>query len=259
MDLGMPTLIEHNTLQEAAELCQKLQLNFIELNMNLPDYQIDQLEDISKLQEIADTYGIYFTIHLDEKFNAFDFNPLVSNAYFETIKRTIAVAKRLNTPLINLHMNEGVYMTLPDKKIFLYSKYESHYMSKIKTLRDICEEYIGDSHIKISIENTDGYKDFEISAIEYLLQSDVFSLTWDIGHSHAAGNTDVPFIIKNVDKLAHFHIHDAIGKSNHLVLGSGEIDLKQRLEVAQKYNCRCVIETKTVVALMHSVEWLKAK
>jgi sugar phosphate isomerase/epimerase len=54
------------------------------------------------------------------------------------------------------------------------------------------------------------------------------------------------------------HIHD--GKENppknHLALGDGDIDLKQRLDTAKCNNCRCVLETKTIDALRRSVKVL---
>ncbi|MCR5064045.1 MAG: hypothetical protein K6A89_12265 [Treponema sp.] len=37
MQFGMPTLIENKSLKENIELCSRLGLNFIELNMNLPE------------------------------------------------------------------------------------------------------------------------------------------------------------------------------------------------------------------------------
>ena len=36
MKIGMPALVEYNTLDELVNLCLKLKLDFIELNMNLP-------------------------------------------------------------------------------------------------------------------------------------------------------------------------------------------------------------------------------
>ena len=36
LKLGMPTLMETDTLESCAALCRELKLNFIELNMNLP-------------------------------------------------------------------------------------------------------------------------------------------------------------------------------------------------------------------------------
>lgn len=42
-----------------------------------------------------------------------------------------------------------------------------------------------------------------------------------------------------------------------MILGTGDIDLAQRLGIAKDCNCRCVVETKTIDALNKSVLWLK--
>ena len=257
MDFGMPTLIEHNNLEETAALCHELGLDFIELNMNLPQYQIEALENIDKFQRIADQYQLYYTIHLDENLNVCDFNRAVANAYLDTIRRTIEVAKKLRAPILNMHMNHGIYVTLPDRKVKLYEKYNDHYMADIKKLKEMCDTAVRGTNIKIAIENTDGYCEYEKKAIEYLLESDAFTLTWDIGHSHVCDNVDVPFIMEHVDQLKHFHIHDASGKKNHLTLGTGEIDLRERLLIAKGCGARCVIETKTIESLRTSIDWLR--
>ncbi len=98
-----------------------------------------------------------------------------------------------------------------------------------------------------------------MEAIDYLLESPVFGLTWDIGHSKATGEKDVPYLTEHQDRLIHFHIHDGSEKTakNHLALGDGEINLVSRLELAKSRNARCVLETKTIEALKKSVEWLK--
>lgn len=59
--------------------------------------------------------------------------------------------------------------------------------------------------------------------------------------------------------MNHFHIHDSLGKKDHMTLGTGEVNLKQKLAIAKKYHCRCVVETKTIEALKQSVLWLKDK
>ena len=74
MEFGMPTLIEIYDLEESAKLCQELGLKFMELNMTFPQYQIEQMEDVERLQSIADKYGIYYTIHLDETMDVCNFN-----------------------------------------------------------------------------------------------------------------------------------------------------------------------------------------
>ena len=269
MQFGMPTLIENGTLEENITLCSELGLNFIELNMNFPEYQIDRLERTDDLVCLADRTGIYFTIHLDENLNIADFNPLVANAYQETVRRSVLAAKKLivlrdkygdsSQPMIlNMHMNHGIHITLPDRKVQMYERNFDTYMRSFAMFRDRCEDWIGDSDIKIAIENTDGFREYEKAAVEYLLESPKFGLTWDIGHSKAVREKDVPFILEHQDRLIHFHIHDGseIPPKNHLALGDGEIDLKERLDLAWKRNARCVLETKTVEALRQSVKWL---
>ncbi len=270
MQFGMPTLIENHTLEDNVNLCESLGLKFIELNMNFPEYQVEKLEDTDYLKSLADKAGIYYTIHLDENLNIADFNQLVTDAYLETVRRTIEVAKKLlilrdkygdkTQPLtINMHMHHGIYITLPDRKVQMYERDFDTYMKSFETFRKSCEEWIGESDIRICIENTDGFKEYEKKAIEYLLGSPKFALTWDIGHSKAVKETDVPFILQNKDRLVHFHIHD--GKEeppkNHLALGDGDIDLIDRLDLAKERNARCVLETKTIEALKNSVKWLK--
>ncbi|MBR4759785.1 MAG: sugar phosphate isomerase/epimerase [Lachnospiraceae bacterium] len=272
MQFGMPTLIENRTLQDNVDLCKDLGLKFIELNMNFPEYQVDQLEQTDELISMAEKAGIYYTLHLDENLNVADFNYLVTDAYLETVRRSVEVMKKLlplrdaygdsTQPLtLNMHMHHGIYITLPDRKVQMYDRDFDTYMASFAKFRSLCEEWIGGSDLMIAVENTDGFREYEKKAIDYLLESPVFGLTWDIGHSKATGEKDVPFITDHQEHLIHFHIHDGseIPPKNHLALGDGEIDLKSRLDLAKKRNARCVLETKTIAALKTSVEWLKDK
>ena len=269
IQFGMPTLIENKTLEDNAVLCSNLGLKFIELNMNFPEYQVDQLEKTDHLIKLAEQKRIYYTIHLDENLNITDFNRLVSDAYLETVRRTILVAKKIlflrdqygdsSQPLtLNMHMNHGIYITLPDRKVQMYERDFETYMKCITAFRENCEDWIGDTDVMIAVENTDGFRGYEKKAIDYLLESPKFGLTWDIGHSKAIGEKDVPFIRDHQEHLIHFHIHDGSEKppKNHLALGDGEIDLLDRMKLAQSRNARCVLETKTIGALKKSVTWL---
>lgn len=275
LQFGMPTLIENRTLEDNIRLCKELGLQFLELNMNFPEYQLHALEQTDKFYAAADEAGLYYTIHLDENFNIADFNPLVAEAYLKTMRRTIGVAKRLlplrdrygrkNQPLVlNLHMHHGIYITLPDRKVQMYDRDFAVYRESFTRFRGLCEEWIGDSDILVTIENTDGFREYEKKVIEDLLESPKFGLTWDIGHSKEVGETDVPFIMAHAGKLCHFHIHDGIAGNgsrkgrSHLALGDGEINLPERLSEAARRNARCVLETKTVAALRKSVEYKKA-
>jgi sugar phosphate isomerase/epimerase len=254
---GLPTLIETITLEACAALCQELRLDFVELNMNLPQYQADKI-DIPMFAEIAANYGIYYTIHLDENLSPCDFNSAVAAAYTDTVLRTIGLAKRLGIPVLNMHMNSGVYFTLPDKKVYLFDEYEDVYLQKLTAFRDACERAVGDSGIKITVENCGDYQRFPFitEGLDVLLQSTAFALCFDIGHNASANYADEPIIMTRAVRLHHMHVHDAIGKSNHLPMGTGELDLARYLTLAQEHGCRCVLETKTIEGLRQSVAWL---
>ena len=77
MQFGMPTLIENCTLEDNIRLCKKLGLQFLELNMNFLEYQIEKIEHTDEFYRAADEAQLYYTIHLDENLNIADFNMLV--------------------------------------------------------------------------------------------------------------------------------------------------------------------------------------
>lgn len=259
MDFGMPTLIELKSLEACAVLCKELDLQFVELNMNLPEYQADRI-DADTFTKIANQYGIYYTIHLDENLNPCDFNKKVTDAYTNTVLQTIALAKQLRSPVLNMHLSKGVFFTLPDQKVYLFDEYMDVYLAKLTAFRDRCEKAIGGADIKICVENAGGYdKKFLQNGLALLLESKAFALTFDIGHNAGIGGGDEDVIMKHKKRLYHMHLHDAKDKCDHLPLGSGELDLPKYFYLAKTQNCRVVLETKTIAGLKESVEWIKSK
>ena len=61
---------------------------------------------------------------------------------------TIEIAKELNIPILNMHMDKGVYFTLPNEKIYLFEKYKDIYLNNLIKFRNLCEEKIGESDIQ---------------------------------------------------------------------------------------------------------------
>lgn len=252
--LGMPTLIELASFEENAALCAELGLDFVELNMNLPIFQPGRM-DTEKLRKIADRYGVGVTVHLDENLDVCEFNPYVAEAYRRTAVESIGLAKELGAPLLNMHLSKGVYFTLPDQKVFLYDTYSGEYIESMRRFASVCGEAAGD--VQILIENTSGFTDFHREALEMLLESPVFGLTFDVGHNHGCGDRDEAFIRAHKAKLRHMHLHDALGKRDHLALGSGELDLEGYLDLACETDSSVVVEVKTVTGLRQSMEWIK--
>ena len=60
-----------------------------------------------------------------------------------------------------------------------------------------------------------------------------------------------------MDRLSHMHLHDAAGRKNHLPLGAGELNWREKIALAQAHGARAVVEVKTPAALHDSVKALR--
>ena len=256
---GMPTLIEVPTLRESAALCRRLGLRFIELNMSFPQNGLDRLDE-SELRAVKEEFDLFYTVHIDESTDPCSVNPRIAAVYRGDMRKTVALARSLEIPTLNMHLLRGVYATLPDRRVYIYEVSEDEYLANMRVFRDEMTEAVGDSAVRICLENTDGYDlPFLPRALDLLLESPAFGLTFDIGHDHALGGIDEPLILARGERLRHMHMHDGLGTRVHLALGDGEMDIPRFLRLAEAHGCRVVLETKTVAALEKSVAWLRER
>ena len=252
--LGMPTLIELKSLRENIGFCRSLGLGLLEMNMNLPFLQPDSLRK-------ADLPGdLSFSLHLPEELNVWDFNPKVRSAYIDTLRETIEIADSKNIQILNMHMNRGVYFTLPEGKVYLFEEYSDFYRKKTEEFSFLIGKFLEGSDIKLHIENTGHLRiPFIRRAVSDLLQKECFVLTWDIGHDASSGFRDRDFYQSHLDKVRHLHLHDARGNRNHLPLGEGEIAIEEILNEAGEFADSIVLETKTCAGLRKSLDFLRSK
>ena len=259
LKFGAPTMVEMETLRQGAEACRELELDFLELNINFPQYLLEKL-DVEELRSLAAEYGIFYTLHLDDEMSIADFNPYIAEGYCKTVYDAIELSKKLGIQRLNMHLARGAKYTLPDRVIYFFEAYEQDYFARIRNFRDQCEACIGDADITICVENTAGFLPFQRKAVEILLESPVFGLTFDIGHNFCAGNMDEDFILSHADRLKHFHIHDCLAeKKDHRTLGTGVLDVNRYLALAEEYGCTAVVETKTVESLKDYMDWIRGK
>ena len=259
MKLGMPTMVQMQSIREGAALCRELGLEFLELNINFPQFTLDML-DVEELKQIQQEFGIEYSLHLDDEMSIADFNPYVADGYCRTVYDAIELSKKLSIRKLNMHMSRGAKYTLPDRVIYFFQAYEEDYLERIRRFRDACTEAVGDSDIKICVENTAGFLDFQRRAVDALLESPAFALTFDIGHNYCAKNMDEDWILSHGSRLTHMHIHDACdGTKDHRTLGTGELDIMKYMTIAKEHDCTVVLETKTFEALRESVAWLNSR
>ena len=149
-------MVEMEKLEQGAEVCRCLNLDFLELNINFPQYLLEKL-DVEKLRSLAEEYGIFYTLHLDDEMSIADFNPYIADGYCKTVYDAIELSKKLGIRKLNMHMSRGAKYTLPDKVIYFFEAYDQDYFDRIRAFRDQCETCIGDADITICVENTAGF------------------------------------------------------------------------------------------------------
>ncbi len=256
MDFGLPYLLEKPSIEDTCRLAQELGLAFVELNACFPACAPEQLR-IPPLRALSSRYGVYFTLHAHEECDPFCLEENVRLAWLASLRHALALAVRLDMPTVNMHLAKGVYVTLPEERVYLYARYEERYHSHLQELRALAEHVLIGSGTRLCIENTGGFMPHELAALDFLLESPVIGLTLDIGHDHGAGSIDLPYYEQHPSKLWHMHVHDGVGNHPHKALGDGEIDWKARLALGDRCGARAVLETKTVDALRRSVDVLK--
>lgn len=250
--LGMPALIELNTVEEHVALCARLGLNFVELNTNFPNQQLHLL-DPKHLRTLAEKHGIGYTIHLNDEMPVADFNPTVAKGYCDAVLEAISFADAIGASVINMHISEGAHYTRPDGIVYFYEAYREAYLDRMAAFRDLCEKAIGSRKIHICVENSKAFFDFQKAALALLLESPAFALTLDVGHNHCSNYADEQWFLAHKDRLRHIHLHDALGKQDHLPLGEGQIDLARYIRLAGEQDLSILLEVKTAEGLCKSV------
>ncbi|WP_409346485.1 sugar phosphate isomerase/epimerase family protein [Paenibacillus sp. MBLB4367] len=258
MKLGMPSLIEYGTLEENAALCRELELDFIELNMNLPICMPESLPSTS-IRFIREQYGIDFTIHLPEELDLSSFHPAIRKGHVERCKESLIWASEAGIRTLNMHLNTGIYFTLPHEKVWINESFENRFA---ELLEESCTELypLAESYgIELCIENTCNFHiPFVRRTIDRLArQFRPFSLTWDAGHDAKTNFQEQPVFEAYNDRIRHMHLHDFNGKSDHLPLFTGHVPIRERLRLAEENNISVVIEVKTSEALKQSIRLLR--
>lgn len=259
MKYGMPTLIELDTLEDNVLLCKALNLDFVEINMNFPEYQLDNL-DHEELNRLQLEHSVFFTFHLAEDIDIGHLNATIREAYLKDLFNTLELMSKIGATVLNMHMSKGIFVTLPERKINIYEQYINRYNANILTFKNKVSPILKDKGIQIYIENTGIYdRTYIKEAVSQLLSDESFRLTWDVGHDHSSGHKDKAYMYQNLDKIHHYHIHDAIASQNHMTLYDGDIDVEAFFKLADTSSSTVVIETKTINALKASINRLNQR
>lgn len=252
---GMPTLIELESIEENVKLCKSLDLQFVEINMNMP-YCLPEYNDVEKLRKLKEEYRVTFTMHFPEEIDFGTFYKEIHDANISLFKRYVEYGSKFGVEKINVHLLPGTLVSLPHKKVYLYEKYLNLYFENLKTSLLKIIQIAAVHNIKVNVENLVVPKFLEEIFLKLKTIPDLY-FTYDIGHD-AVGNYNVEKLYKNLgEKVKHMHLHDYNQFTCHQILFNGKINLYEKLNFAKKNEMSVVIEVKTIEALKISVDNLK--
>lgn len=257
MKIGMPALVEYDTLHELVELCSSLNMNFIELNMNLPYNFIGNIEP-ELLKNITKETNIEFTMHMPDDADLGTFYSSVRRGYVELFSDTIDWAKQAGVKLLNMHIIEGAKMTLPHKKVYIYEQYSDEFQNNFVESIEVLSKKAEKNDIVLAIENSSNFGRTHIQkTLDKSLLFPNIKLTWDTGHDAVSKFTDKKFLMLHENKIDHMHIHDVLDNKDHQVLFEGELNINELIDFAKGKNIRTLVEVKTKDALERSINALK--
>ena len=116
MKLGMPTLVEYARLEDNLELCRRLGLEFVEINMNLPVCN-PEVTGYAELLRLKREYGVELTVHLPEELDLGSIHGAMRQGHVQRCKEAVDWASGAEIGILNLHLNPGVFFSLPVRDI----------------------------------------------------------------------------------------------------------------------------------------------
>ena len=249
MKLGMPQLFEYESFEDNFKLAKKLDLDFIELNLNFASCR-EALEK-HQIQGLVDQYNIETTLHFYDEADLGSYDEVVK-AYLGLLERYASLGKGF-VKQINVHLIPRPVVTISGIKHYMYEKEYDSYIKRLvanlKEAENICHKY----NVNMVIENTDNTPDYQARVYQDLYKEG-FRFCYDIGHDHLS-NDIVLGLLNDVSlPFDEFHVHDAKNRSTcHLALGTGVLDIAKYKRLAENSNAYVVLEVKQESDLLISV------
>jgi sugar phosphate isomerase/epimerase len=251
--IGMPQLYEYDTIEDNLILCQKLGLDFIELNLNF-GYCRKEMEE-GTVAALLKKYNVEATLHFYDEADMGSYQEVV-DAYLIHLERYATLGEGY-IKQINMHLIPGPVVTISGVKNYIYEKEYDEYIERLVTNFKKAETICAKHNIKMVIENTDNIPSYTTKTYHDLLKNN-FKFCYDIGHDHLS-NDIVWNLLKEIDlPFNEFHIHDACDRKKcHLALGDGILDVAKFKRLAEKNNAYVVLEVKQSDDLYVSVPKFK--
>jgi sugar phosphate isomerase/epimerase len=207
-----------------------------------------------EVRDLTQSTGIEFTLHSPDELDLGSLHPTVREGHLGRMREALGWCAQAGVKVLNMHLSPGIYFTLPDRKVWIYERYEDEFTSNLWQAYEEMLPLAKASGVDICTENVNNFDlPFVAKAVDELCFLDGFHLTWDVGHDARSGFKEREVLMRHRDRIRHLHLHDYNGKSDHQVPGSGMVDIKGMLDFAEERDIRVLVEVKTAASLRESV------
>ena len=253
---GIPALIGYQELRPNLDLCKDLGLDFVELNMNLPYSFPENISTRDVRAAMKD--GMRFSVHLHDELDLGSLQPSVRQGHIQRCEEALRWGSRHGVFLINLHLNPGVYFTLPDRKVWVYERYLEEHIESLNDSFGRLSSLAESLGIRICVENTGHFTlPFMRKAAESVIDLPSVGLCWDIGHDGRSGLKEESFMLSHIDRVWHMHFHDWDGRSDHQIPFTGQLECDRYLRLAKEREMSVLVEVKTEEAVRAAVRIMR--
>ena len=252
--LGMPTLMEFNSIKENIEIVKELDLDFLELNINM-NYCFPKPSCRKELLKYKKDYDIEFTLHYYDTVDISSPNTNYQEYLYKDVEELASNLEGVIDRLI-LHIEPGAFMTIHSEKRYVY-KYDKEYESRtINTLKNI-RNILNSHNVSLMLENVPIHSFME-KLYQELADND-FTFCWDIGHDVIYNKRLFSSFKDKYDlNIRHMHMHNVDNLKDHQELLKGQLNINEYIDYASINNINIVIEVKDLDNLKKSVEYFKS-
>jgi len=260
MKIGYAASAGEKEIFDTINYAYKNDLSAVELNVNMPIFFPEKFskEEREKIKECSREKRVELTLHAPEDISLLQLQKEVNRAGISRLKEVIDFGYDIGATRMTMHIGPAVCFTLTDRKTYLDEIYYEEYR---KVLEENLKELVAYSKnkIKLCIENSGR---FPVKLVQEVLEKllmveeDLF-LTWDIGHSYENKYNEVEFFLKHVDKIRTCHVHDNNGKSDHQIIGEGNVDFSWHFDKMKNRDIVYIIEVRPRDNAVNSAKFLR--
>ncbi len=230
--IGYAASIGEKNILDAMAFAMANGFSAVEINMNMAcffpeNYSDEERKNIKKYKE---ENNIELSFHAPEDISLLQLHEKVRKAGMERLKEIIAFGKDIGASRMTIHVGTTPYFTLTEGKYYLEESYYKEYKNTLKNalieLASHCE-----NKIKLCVENSGKFPEKLIQeTLNAVLEKENIFLTWDIGHSYNNLYKEIEFFKNRIDKVKTCHLHDVNEKSDHQVIGNGNLNFLEYMD-----------------------------